>query len=94
VIDVTGVSGSRTWLGPGKAHESETLDAADEATTEIDPKSLITREANFYILGAKRSGGDPHFPFERGLQQIRALFSIIGGRAELDLYASVKNLLP
>ncbi|MBL9122777.1 MAG: hypothetical protein JNG90_04035 [Planctomycetaceae bacterium] len=49
---------------------------------------LLTSEPNFYILGAKSYGRHPGFLFAAGLQQIRALFSIIGERADLDLYAT------
>ena len=52
------------------------------------PQALVTTEPNFYVLGAKSFGRDSRFVFVHGLDQIRALFSIIGGRDDLDLYQS------
>jgi len=67
-------------------------DACDPSP--LDPRSLLLSETNFYILGAKSVGRRPGFLFCQGIAQIRALFSVIGDRADLDLYASVRNLLP
>jgi thioredoxin reductase len=55
--------------------------------------SLLTAEPNFYVLGAKSYGRSPHFLVRQGLQQIRDLFSIIGDRADLDLYRGAASLL-
>ena len=51
------------------------------------PAALITSEPNFYILGAKSFGRLPGFLYQHGLRQIRDVFTIIGDRADLDLYA-------
>jgi hypothetical protein len=56
------------------------------------PESLMTPEPNFYVLGAKSYGRNPQFLFAEGLRQIRDLFSVIGDRAELDLYANARSL--
>ena len=53
---------------------------------------LVTDEPDFYVLGAKSRGRDSRFLIADGLKQIRELFTIIGDRAELDLYATMANL--
>jgi hypothetical protein len=53
---------------------------------------LLTPEPNFYFLGSKRAAVDAEFRFIQGLDQIRALFAIIGDRAELNLYESIRGL--
>ncbi len=53
---------------------------------------LMTPEPNFYVLGAKSFGRNSHFLFLTGLQQIRDVFSLIGDRAELNLYATARQL--
>ncbi|QDU74003.1 dihydrolipoamide dehydrogenase [Bremerella volcania] len=50
-------------------------------------KSLIQPEPNFYILGSKSYGRDSSYLHGNGLDQIRRVFAIIGGRESLDLYA-------
>jgi len=57
-----------------------------------DAASLCTPEPDFYILGAKSFGRDSRFLICDGLDQIRALFAILGDRADLDLYATMKGL--
>jgi hypothetical protein len=49
--------------------------------------ALITSEPNYYVLGSKSFGRMPGFLYQHGLRQIRDVFTIIGDRAELDLYA-------
>ncbi|MEQ8787061.1 MAG: hypothetical protein RIC55_12205 [Pirellulaceae bacterium] len=56
------------------------------------PRALLQVEPNFYILGAKSYGRRSDFLFATGLEQIRELFTILGDRESLDLYASMKNL--
>lgn len=58
------------------------------------PQTLVNPEPNFYIIGAKSFGRGSNFLFSIGLEQIREVFTIIGGREDLDLYSSVTNLLP
>ncbi len=57
------------------------------------PESLTTTEPNFYILGAKSYGRNSRFLLSVGLNQIRDLFTIIGDRAGLDLYAGAQKLI-
>ena len=68
-------------------------DAAGTLATErLSVDRLVTTEPNFYVLGAKSYGRDPRFLMSIGFRQIRDLFSIIGGRHDLDLYASAERL--
>jgi len=67
-----------------------TQDCLQQATT--GPETLLTPEPNFYILGSKSYGRNPHFLFAHGLDQIQQLFTIIGQRNDLNLYDSVCNL--
>ena len=60
----------------------------------IGAHSLLNPEPNFYVLGAKSYGRNSNFLFSLGLDQIRELFSVIGDRTDLDLYAGAKPLLP
>ena len=46
--------------------------------------SLRNPEPDFYILGSKSYGRNPHYLHAIGLTQIRDLFTIIGDRPELD----------
>ncbi len=58
-----------------------------------DLQSLLNPEPNFYILGAKSYGRDSRFLYHVGLEQIRAVFTLIGDRKDLNLYESAKSLL-
>lgn len=58
----------------------------------FDAKMLVTPEPDFYVLGAKSYGRDSRFLICHGFQQIRALFSRIGDRADLNLYATMAGL--
>jgi thioredoxin reductase len=48
--------------------------------------SLRNPEPNFYILGAKSYGRNSKFLLRAGLEQIRDVFTLITGKATLDLY--------
>jgi thioredoxin reductase len=50
---------------------------------------MINPEPNFYVLGAKSYGRDSRFLLSDGRDQIRDVFSIVGDRADLDLYSSM-----
>ncbi len=54
---------------------------------------FITAEPHYYRLGIQDSTSELHL-YERIRQQIRQTFSMIGGRAELNLYESVKPQRP
>jgi hypothetical protein len=56
------------------------------------PQALFNPEPDFYVLGAKSYGRSSSFLIAAGLVQIRDLFTIIGDRAELDLYANMARL--
>jgi hypothetical protein len=56
------------------------------------PEALMTPEPHFYVLGAKSYGRNSQFLYAEGLRQIRDLFSVIGERADLDLYAGARSL--
>jgi thioredoxin reductase len=48
--------------------------------------ALRNPEPNFYILGAKSYGRNSNFLLRNGFEQIREVFMLITGKAELDLY--------
>ena len=54
-----------------------------------DAAAMITSEPNYYVLGAKSFGRRSGFLYEYGLRQIRDVFTIIGDRSTLDLYAQM-----
>lgn len=68
--------------------------AANPVTGGNDPlKDIRQGEANFYILGSKSAGRNSQFlSFSDGLQQICAVFAIMGDRATLNLYGSKPDL--
>jgi hypothetical protein len=58
-------------------------------------RELVTREPNFYILGSKRLAQRiDDFTVGEGLNQVCALFTILGDRPNLNLYATMDKLLP
>jgi thioredoxin reductase len=59
------------------------------STPSDEPERLLQPEPDYYVLGAKSSGRRSSFLFSDGLRQIRDLFTIIGDRAELDLYRTM-----
>jgi thioredoxin reductase len=48
--------------------------------------ALRSPEPNFYILGAKSYGRDEQFLLRTGFEQIREVFALVTGKANLDLY--------
>jgi thioredoxin reductase len=50
------------------------------------PASLRCPEPNFYILGAKSYGRNSSFLMRTGFEQVRDVFTLITGKADLDLY--------
>lgn len=62
------------------------------AQAAADPETLLNPEPDFYILGAKSYGRHSQFLLSTAHEQIRQLFSIIGDRADLDLYATASKL--
>jgi hypothetical protein len=55
------------------------------------PESLLTSEPNFYLLGAKSYGRRSQFLLSIGFEQIRDLFALLGGREDLDIYATMRR---
>ena len=53
------------------------------------PQALLNPEPNFYVLGAKSYGRTSKFLMAQGLDQIRDLFRIVGGREGLDDYRTM-----
>ncbi|HEX4132086.1 MAG TPA: hypothetical protein VHZ24_18795 [Pirellulales bacterium] len=53
------------------------------------PAALVNGEPNFYVLGAKSFGRNSRFLLTDGHRQIRDLFTILGDRPTLDLYATM-----
>ncbi len=73
-----------------RAVDARGAQADEHSESQCHPTdSLVTTEPHFYILGAKSYGRDSRFRMSAGYDQIRDLFSIIGGRAGLDLYATM-----
>lgn len=66
---------------------ADSIDCLDQTST--GPKSLQNPEPNFYILGTKSYARHPNFLFSVGLEQIRDIFTLIGDRETLDLYAAM-----
>lgn len=60
--------------------------------TSHGPESLRTSEPNFYLLGSKSYGRRSQFLLSIGFEQIRDLFTILGERDDLDLYATMRPL--
>lgn len=56
-----------------------------------DPQRLILPEPNFYVLGAKSYGRNGDFLLADGLNQIRDLFRMVGGRDGLDVYRTMSR---
>ncbi|MFO0898733.1 MAG: FAD-dependent oxidoreductase [Pirellulales bacterium] len=54
-----------------------------------DSATLLLPEPDFYVLGAKSLGNRGQFLLSQGHAQVRQLFSILGDRADLDLYRTI-----
>jgi hypothetical protein len=84
-----------TWEGPLKLAAAlagnESADCLDQQA--CGPQTLLNPEPNFYFLGAKTYGRQSNFLLSVGLDQIREVFTIIGDRPTLDLYASAPRLV-
>jgi len=86
-VEISPITGGPMKLGAALASDLNTVDF-DE--TPGGAANLVTGEPDFYILGAKSFGRDPRFLLSTGRSQIRALFAVIGDRAELNLYKSIR----
>jgi thioredoxin reductase len=76
------------WQGPLGVSTALAKQNGGDGTTLVGggPASLRTSEPNFFILGAKSFGRNSHFLLRAGFEQIRELFTLIGGKPDLDLY--------
>jgi thioredoxin reductase len=54
--------------------------------TAQGPETLRTPEPNFFILGAKSYGRNSNFLLRNGFEQVREVFTLIMGKADLNLY--------
>lgn len=52
------------------------------------PQALRNPEPNFYVLGAKSYGRQSTFLLRTGFDQVRAVFALIMGKPDLDLYGA------
>lgn len=50
------------------------------------PAVLKTTEPGYYVLGAKSFGRSSNFLLRAGFEQVRDVFALITGKADLDLY--------
>ena len=77
--------------GPMKLASALLGDASSDCLNQVShgPQSLLNPEPDFYILGSKSYGRNSRFLLSVGLTQIRDLFSVIGDRADLNLYKTV-----
>lgn len=73
------------------ADQLQSLNAA-----ELDPAlySCVTAEPHYYVLGQKSLGDLQSCSIAQGLDQVRGVFQLIGGRRELDLYGTVTPKQP
>ncbi len=55
----------------------------------ISAESFITSEPHYYVLGRKSVGGDSRLGFQHAREQIRQVFGLIGGRADLNVYETI-----
>ncbi len=66
--------------------------ATQEAVPPVPEAGPRNFEPDYYILGSKSFGRRPGFEMGVGLDQIRRTFAIIGDRADLNLYDSIRSL--
>jgi thioredoxin reductase len=69
--------------------EETSADCLDQ--TSRGPAALVCPEPNFYVLGSKSYGRNSNFLMSVGLSQVREVFTLIGDREDLDLYATMKQ---
>ena len=68
----------------------QAVEPSQDATTvrRALAQALLNPEPDFYVLGSKSYGRRGDFALSHGHEQIVALFTVIGDREGLDLYAS------
>lgn len=93
VIDCTGAGGlEHDGAGSDLLSQLQSDLLEPEGSSAGGPQRLLRVEPDFYILGAKSRQNGDGFTFAEGLVQIRDLFTIIGDRTTLDLYAGFPTL--
>jgi hypothetical protein len=89
VISNAGFHRDESMYGPLTPDYRIPQDFADDTPpSEVDLGQACKAEPHFYVLGAKSLGRNSQFLVAIGLDQIRDLFALIGGRSDLDLYAT------
>jgi thioredoxin reductase len=56
------------------------------ALTAQGPETLRTPEPSFFVLGAKSYGRNSNFLLRTGFEQVREVFTLLAGKADLNLY--------
>ena len=93
VIDCTGAGGlNHDGSGSDFLGQLQTELLEPQVSSAGGPQRLLRVEPDFYILGAKSRQNGDEFTFAEGLVQIRDLFTIVGDRTTLDLYAGFPTL--
>ena len=90
---------SGTGLSTGYAEKEAHKEAHQEAHQETEekprdkwlpvaggPELLRSGEESFYVLGIKSYGRDAGFLMQNGFRQVRDVYKLISGNADLDLY--------
>ena len=77
-------------LGPMKLAAALAKQGGSDCLTLASAGAAAHPEPNFYILGAKSYGRNSHFLLKTGFEQVREAFTLITGKADLDLYQSNK----
>lgn len=78
-------------LSTGYAEKRPQENAPEEAPCNVadDPELLRHREPNFFVIGIKSYGRDAGFLMQNGFRQVRDIYKLISGDANLDLYGEV-----
>ena len=63
-------------------------DCLTQASCGVD--TLRLPEPNFFVLGSKSYGRHSTFLLRTGLEQVREVFTLIAGKADLDLYKKAR----
>jgi hypothetical protein len=72
-----------------ECHASLAPVAPPEYAGEGGPAALRNPEPNVFVLGAKSFGRRSHFLLRTGFEQVREVFTLVAGKAELNLYRKV-----
>lgn len=89
---------SGVGLSTGYAEKQPEEEAAENAPHDRwsflinDPALLETGEPNFFVLGIKSYGRDAGFLMHNGFRQVRDVYKLLSGDAELDLYEGALSL--